>query len=149
MNTGQTGHGQQVGEAALGVPGFQRNAVEKKLIVGNPEQESTIAGLGQRLLEFVPRGFELSYRALMVDSVQTCVLDENVETVDKGARSRIAVGIGLGSGGNNRPSEFGGFGVSVCGNVTLCTITEVMGLKASPLTAEYAECAEKSARTWL
>jgi len=91
-----------VGEAALGLTGFQRNAVEQKLIVGNPEQESTIAGPGQRLLELVPSGFQLSLCALMVDSVQTGVLDENVEAVDEGARSRVAVGIGLGSGGNSR-----------------------------------------------
>jgi hypothetical protein len=103
MNAGQARHGEQVSKAALGLPRLQRNAVEKKLVVGNPEQESTIAGLGQRLLELFPRGFELSLCALMADAVQTGVLDQNIETVDKGARSRVAVGIGLGGGGNGRP----------------------------------------------
>ena len=50
MNTGQAGHVEQLGEAALGLPGIQRNAVEKKLIVGNAEQKTSIAGLGQGLL---------------------------------------------------------------------------------------------------
>jgi hypothetical protein len=82
----------------------------------------------------------------MVDAVHTGVLNQNVEAVDEGARSRAAVGIGLGSGGNIYTSGMMRLRVSVCRKGTLCTITEVMGRKANFLTAEYAEGAEKISR---
>ena len=50
QNAGEPGGGQQLREAALGLAGFERDAIEKKLVVGDAEQKTGVTALGQRLL---------------------------------------------------------------------------------------------------
>ena len=102
QDAGEPGCGQQLCEAALGLSGFERDAVEKKLVVGNAEQKTGVAAFGQRLLEFVPGGLELVHGALMFHSIQPAVLDQNIEAVEERASGRAATGIGLGNVGDNR-----------------------------------------------
>ncbi len=86
MQAGQPGSGQQRGKAALGVPRFQRNAIEQQLVVGNAQQESLVPGGGQPLLQLFPRGFELRLGALVVIAIHPRILDEDVQAMNKRAR---------------------------------------------------------------
>jgi len=56
---------QQLREASLRLSGFERNAIEKKLVVGDAEQKARVIAFGQRLLQFFPRRLELAFRALV------------------------------------------------------------------------------------
>ena len=95
QDAGEPGGGQQLCEAALGLSGFERDAVEKKLVVGNAEQKTSVAAFGQRLLQFVPGGLELVFGALVFHSIQPGVLDQNIEAVQERPSGRAATGIGL------------------------------------------------------
>jgi hypothetical protein len=81
--------------------GFQRNAIEQELIVGNAKNETGIPALGERVLQFLPGGLKLAIGALMVGSIEPRVLDEDVETVEERPRRRAPSGIGLNGGRNN------------------------------------------------
>src|SRR5882724_13393141 len=54
-------------------------------MLGDAKQESTIRTLGQTLLQFVPRDFELSLSTLVPEAIQAHVLHQDVEAVDEGA----------------------------------------------------------------
>jgi hypothetical protein len=51
-------------------------------------------------LEFGPGGLELALGAFVVDSIQPCVLDQNIEAVKKRPSGRAAAGISV-SGGSD------------------------------------------------
>ena len=102
QDAGEPGGGQQLCEAALGLSGFERDAVEQKLVVGNAEQKTSVTALGQRLLQFVPCGLELVHGALVFHAVQPRVLDQNIKAVEKRSSGRAATGIGLGDVGDDR-----------------------------------------------
>jgi hypothetical protein len=88
MNTGQSRGGEQLGKAALGLTAFQRNAVQQQLGSGDAKQKSTLARLGQGLLQFVPGDFELGFRAFVIEAVEPNVFNQNIETVYEGAGRR-------------------------------------------------------------
>ena len=73
-------------ETPLGLSGVEWNPVEKKLVPGNPQQETAIAGRGKPVLEFVPRDFKLSLCAFVIETVQADILHQNVQTMNKCAR---------------------------------------------------------------
>ena len=52
---------------------------------GNSKQEPAIRALGQTLLQFIPRDFELSLSAFVLEPVKADVLHQDVEAVDEGA----------------------------------------------------------------
>ena len=56
QDAGEPGGGQQLRETALGLSGFERDAIEKKFVVRDAEQKTRVAAFGQRLLKFVPGG---------------------------------------------------------------------------------------------
>jgi hypothetical protein len=101
QDAGEAGSGQQLCETAFGLPRFERNAIEQKLVVRNSEQEAGVAAFRQSLLEFLPSGFELTFGALVIYSVEASVLDENIEAMQERARRRATAGIGLGNGIDN------------------------------------------------
>src|SRR6202140_3735116 len=78
---GEPRGGQQLCEAALGLSGFERDAIEKKFVVGNAEQKTSVATFGQRLLEFAPSSLELPLGAFVVRSIKPRVLDQDIEAV--------------------------------------------------------------------
>ncbi len=98
QDAGEPGGGQQLSEAALGLSGFERDAIEKKFVVGDAEQKTSVAGFGQRLLQFAPGRLELAHGALMVHSIKPGVLDQNIEAVEERTSGGAATGIGLGGG---------------------------------------------------
>jgi len=65
-------------ETALRLPGFKRNTIEEKFVVGDAEYEAAIAGFRQSLLQFVPRRLKLTLRPLMIGSVESRILDKDV-----------------------------------------------------------------------
>jgi hypothetical protein len=84
VNAGQAGSGQELGEAAFRLAGFERNAVDKKFVVGNTQQEPVVAA--QRNLQLRPCCFELTVGPLVADTVQPGVLYQDIETVDESTR---------------------------------------------------------------
>src|SRR5215470_4598448 len=80
MQAGQSGGGQQRGKAFFCLPGFERDTVEKQLVVRNAEQE---APAGKRALEFAPCGLELRLCAFVLIAVHPRILNEDVQTVNK------------------------------------------------------------------
>jgi len=107
QDAGEPGGSQQLGEAALGLSGFERDAIEKKFVAGNAQQESGIATFGNRLLEFAPSGLELVLGALVARSIQPGVLDQNIEAVQERASRRDAIGISLSGVREGRPAAAG------------------------------------------
>ena len=95
QDAGEPGGVQQLCEAALGLPGFERDAIEKKFVVGDAEQKTSVAAFRQRLLEFAPGGLKLALGALVVHSIQPGVLDQNVEAVEERPSGRAAAGVGF------------------------------------------------------
>jgi hypothetical protein len=83
QDAGEPGSVQQLCEAALGLSGFERDAVEKKFVVGDAEQKTSVPALGQRLLEFVPCALELALGSFVSHSIQPGVLNQNVKAVEK------------------------------------------------------------------
>ena len=102
METGQTCRGQQLREAALRLPRFQRNAIQQKLVIRNAQQKSRIACLRQRRLQFIPGSLELAFGSLVVQAIQPRVLHKNVQAVDKGPRGRGAALVRC-AGGSDKP----------------------------------------------
>lgn len=74
---------QQVRKAALGLPGLERDAVKQEFVIGDTEEKTSVTTFGQRLLEFVPRRLKLAFGALVVGAIQTGVLDQNIQAVEK------------------------------------------------------------------
>jgi len=97
---------QQLREAALGLSGFERDAVEKKFVVGDAEQKTGVAALGQCLLEFAPGALKLAFGPFVRHSIQPRVLDQNIEAVEERASGRVAAGIGLDRVGDNSLLKF-------------------------------------------
>ena len=83
VQAGQSGSVEQLRETALGIPGFEWNAIEQQLVVGNAQQEARVAGSGQTLLQFIPRDFELGLGALVIVAIHPRILDEDVQTMNK------------------------------------------------------------------
>ena len=54
-------------------------------MLGDSQQEPAIRTLGQALLQFIPRDFELSLSALVAETIEAHVLHQDVEAVDEGA----------------------------------------------------------------
>jgi hypothetical protein len=95
QNAGEAGSVQQLCETALGLAGFQRNAIEEELVFRDAEYKTGVSRLRQGLLQFMPGSFKLAVGALVIVSIQPAVLDENVETVEEGPRRRAAAGVNL------------------------------------------------------
>ncbi len=100
QDAGEAGGAQQLREAALGLSGFERNAVEQKFIARHAEQETSVTACRHGLLEFVPRGLELGLGALVGHAIQPGVLDQNIKAVEERPSGLIAAGFGL-SGGSD------------------------------------------------
>ena len=81
VDAGQAGSGQQLREAAFGLAGLQRSAIEQKFILRDTEQEGAVRSLGQALLQLVPCSCKLSLGALVLEAVQANVLHQYVQTV--------------------------------------------------------------------
>ena len=127
QDAGEPRGGQQLCEAALGLSGFERDAIEKKFVVRDAKQKTSVAALGQRLLEFAPSSLELPLGAFVVRSVQPGVLDQNVEAVEKRPSRGAAAGIGLrGVSDSSLLPVYGALATRLSGKVTECTITEVI-----------------------
>ena len=101
QNAGQSGSGQQLCETSLRLPGFDRNAVDQQLVVGNAQHETRVSALGQSLLQLAPGRLKLALCAFVVGSVQSRVLNEDVETVEESLRGRAAACVDLSGVRNN------------------------------------------------
>jgi hypothetical protein len=100
-DAGKPGGIQQLCEAALRLSRFERYAIKKKFVVGDAEQKASVAVFGQRLLEFLPCTFELTFRALVSHAVQPGVLHQNIEAVQERPSGRAAADIGWDRVGDN------------------------------------------------
>ena len=100
QDAGEAGGPQQLREAALGLSGFERNAIEQKFVVRHAEQETSVTAFRHGLLEFVPGGLELGLGALVGHAIQPGVLDQNIKAVEERPSGLIAAGFGL-SGGSD------------------------------------------------
>lgn len=96
QNARQSRGSQQLRKATFGLPRFEWNAIQKKLVVRHPEKKTCVAAFWQSLLQFFPRGLELALGALVIYAIKTRVFDEDVEAVEERSRRRTAAGIGLG-----------------------------------------------------
>jgi len=101
QDAGKSRGGQQLCETALRLAGFERDPVEKKFVVGDAEQKTSVTAFGQRLLEFAPGGLELAFGAFMGHSVEPGVFDQNIKAVEERPSGRTATGIGLGGINDN------------------------------------------------
>src|SRR5438128_12163105 len=88
MNAGEPGCGQEVGETALCLAGFKRNTVEQQLVLRNAKQKGSIPLFGKTLLQFVPGDLELPGGPLVLNTVQSDILHQDVQTVNEGADGR-------------------------------------------------------------
>ena len=93
MNAGKPGRGQQVGEAALRLAGFEGNTIEQQLVLRNPEQKSSIPLFRKTLLQLIPGDLELPLGPLVLKTVQSDVLHQDVQTVNEGAGGRGPVSL--------------------------------------------------------
>jgi len=115
-------------EAALSLSRFERNAVEKKFVIGNAEQEPCISALWERLLKFGPSDLELALGTLVGYTIKPGVLHQNVEAVKKRPSGRATASIGVCYGSDNSLlSPMDSSDSRLSGKVTYCTITEVIG----------------------
>ena len=105
-------------ETALGLPRFKRDAIEKKLVVGDPEDKASVSAFGQSLLQLVPRGLELALRPFVICSIEPGVFDEDVETVEETPRARATVGIDFCSVRDNSLLRIGTSALRVSRKVT-------------------------------
>ena len=105
QDAGKSGGIQQLCEAALRLSGFERNAIEKKFVVGDAEQKAGVAIFRQRLLQFLPGGFELAFGALVRHSIQPCVLDQDIEAMKEGPSGGAAAGIVLDGVSDSQPPD--------------------------------------------
>ena len=83
MDTGQARRGQQLSEAALRLPRLQGNSVQQQLVFRDAQQERPVRSLGQAVLQFFPRAYELAFGAFVVEPIEADILHQYVQTVDK------------------------------------------------------------------
>src|SRR5580658_7359834 len=98
MNAGQACGRQQLREAALRLPGLERDTVQQKPAFRNPQQEPAIAVLGHAQLQLIPGDFELSLSAFVVKTIEADVLYQDIQTVHEGTGRRnptflVSVGV--------------------------------------------------------
>ena len=93
MNAGKPGRGQQISETALRLAGLERNSIEQQLVLRNSEQKRSIPLFGKALLQFVPGDLELALGPLVLKTVQSDVLHQDVQTVNEGAGGRGPVSL--------------------------------------------------------
>ena len=93
MNAGEPSRGQQIGETALRLAGLEGNSVEQQLVLRNPEQKGSIPLFGQALLQLIPRDFELALCPLVLKTVQSDILHQDVQTMNKSAGGRGPVSL--------------------------------------------------------
>jgi hypothetical protein len=72
-------------KAALGLACFERNSIEEKLASGDAQQEASISRLRESGLQFVPGDLELGFRPLVLETIETNVLNQNIQAMDEGA----------------------------------------------------------------
>jgi len=77
-----------LGEAALGLPGLERRAVQEQLVFRDAQQERAIGAFGKALLQFIPGGCELALGSLVSEAVKADILYQNVQTVNEAPRGR-------------------------------------------------------------
>jgi hypothetical protein len=98
VNAGKPGRRQKLSEAAFGLPRFKGDAIQQEAVVGNSQEETTIR---QAVLQFIPRDFKLAFGALVLKTIKTHILHQDVQTVNKSASGRIPIfSLGCGGGGN-------------------------------------------------
>jgi hypothetical protein len=118
-NAGESRRRQQLGETALGLSGFERNAIEQKFIVGDAEKKTSVTAFGHCQLQFFPCGLKLPFGAFVVHSIEPGVLDQNIEAMEERARGSAAAGIGWSGVSDNSLLSIGGaFLITLSGKVT-------------------------------
>jgi len=103
VQTSQTGRAQKLSKAAFCLSRFQRNSIQQQLVVGNTEQEAAFASRGQTVLQFIPGGLKLGFRALVIRPVHARVLDQNIQAVDESPRGGRTVCVKCGSVADKTP----------------------------------------------
>ena len=93
MNAGESSRGQQVGETALRLAGFEGNAIEQQLVLRNSEQKGSIPLFGKALLQFIPGDLKLARGPFVLKTVQSNILHQDVQTVNEGAGGRGPVSL--------------------------------------------------------
>ena len=83
MDAGQARRGQELSEAALRLPRLQGNFVQQQLVFRDAQQERPVRSLGQTVLQFLPRAYELALGAFVVEPIEADILHQYVQTVDK------------------------------------------------------------------
>ena len=82
-----------------------------ELVIRNAKEEAGFSGLRQSLLQLMPCNLKLSLGTFMFHPIQSRVLYENVQAMDKRPCRRIADGIVLGNGGDDfLPRDWYSFG---------------------------------------
>src|SRR5579862_5522075 len=81
VNAGQARGGQELGEAALGLSGLERRAVQQEFVFGDAQQKRGVGALGQALLQLVPGDGELSLGSFVVQTVEANILNQYVQAV--------------------------------------------------------------------
>lgn len=104
-DAGKPSRRQQLREGTLRLPGFEGYAIQQQLVVGHAEQKAGVAALGQSLLQLVPSRLELTFRALVIRTVQPGVLDQNIEAVQERPGGRVPAGISLSRGDDSAASS--------------------------------------------
>ena len=93
MNAGEPCRSQEVGETALRLAGLEGNTIEQQLVLRNSEQKGSIPLFGKTLLQFVPGDLELPRGPLVLKTVQSDILHQDVQTVNEGAGGRGPVSL--------------------------------------------------------
>ena len=97
-------------------------------MIGNTEQESSLAVFRYGLLQLDPRALELPLSALVGNSIEPCVLHQDIQAMKEGASRCVAAGIGMDRVGDNSLLNSRVLAIRLSRKVTECTITEVIGL---------------------
>src|SRR5690348_8952468 len=100
MNARQSGGSQKLRETALGLPGFQWNAVQQQLVAGNSQQKAAFLALRQPILQFRPSRFKLAFGPLMFKPIQANVLYQDIEAMHESACRGITALFGCVDGRN-------------------------------------------------
>src|SRR5207244_5528542 len=87
MNAGEPCRSQEVGETALRLAGLEGNTIEQQLVLRNSEQKGSIPLFGKTLLQFVPGDLELPRGPLVLKTVQSDILHQDVQTVNEDRKS--------------------------------------------------------------
>jgi hypothetical protein len=125
------------------LPRVQRNSVEQQFVLRDAEEESGISSGGQRILQFVPGGFELTFRTLVIKAVHPGVLDQDVEAVHKGLRRGRTRALRCLYAGDKRPPTVPFVRSSVSRNGKGSNVTEVI---VREFCRESCVCRRKEAR---